>query len=312
MNAAVTNPVRGIACKLISVALFVMMQVCIKASGPDVPAGQITFFRSAFAIIPIIIYLAYLHHLSTAFYTKNIFGHFKRGFFGILSMGFGFYGLTLLPLPEAIAIGYASPLLSVVFAALILGEKVRIFRWSAVCVGMVGVMIILAPKLSILQSAGMEGKEAIGAISVLIGAALSGLAMVQVRQLVQTEKTPTIVLYFSLTGTILALLSIPFGWTWLSFEQTALLVGSGIAGGIAQIFLTESYRHAEVSTIAPFEYSSIILGSIIAFFLFGDVPTSTMLIGTSIVVAAGISIIFREHRLGLQRKAAKKVSPPVG
>lgn len=312
MNAAVTNPVRGIACKLISVALFVMMQVCIKASGPDVPAGQITFFRSAFAIIPIVIYLAYLHHLSTAFYTKNIFGHFKRGFFGILSMGFGFYGLTLLPLPEAIAIGYASPLLSVVFAALILGEKVRIFRWSAVCVGMVGVMIILAPKLSILQSAGMEGKEAIGAISVLIGAALSGLAMVQVRQLVQTEKTPTIVLYFSLTGTILALLSIPFGWTWLSFEQTALLVGSGIAGGIAQIFLTESYRHAEVSTIAPFEYSSIILGSIIAFFLFGDVPTSTMLIGTSIVVAAGISIIFREHRLGLQRKAAKKVSPPVG
>lgn len=312
MNAAVTNPVRGIACKLISVALFVMMQVCIKASGPNVPAGQITFFRSAFAIIPIVIYLAYLHHLSTAFYTKNIFGHFKRGFFGILSMGFGFYGLTLLPLPEAIAIGYASPLLSVVFAALILGEKVRIFRWSAVCVGMVGVMIILAPKLSILQSAGMEGKEAIGAISVLIGAALSGLAMVQVRQLVQTEKTPTIVLYFSLTGTILALLSIPFGWTWLSFEQTALLVGSGIAGGIAQIFLTESYRHAEVSTIAPFEYSSIILGSIIAFFLFGDVPTSTMLIGTSIVVAAGISIIFREHRLGLQRKAAKKVSPPVG
>ena len=310
MNAAATNPVRGIACKLISVALFLIMQTCIKATGPDVPAGQITFYRSAFAILPILIYLAYLHNLRSAFYTKNLFGHFKRGFFGILSMGFGFYGLTLLPLPEFIAIGYASPLLAVVFAALILGEKVRIFRWTAVSVGMIGVLIILWPKLSLLQSGGMDAKEGIGAMSVLLGAALSGLAMVQVRQLVQTEKTPTIVLYFSLTGAVLALVSLPFGWAWLDVGQAALLIGSGIAGGVAQIFLTESYRHAEVSTIAPFEYSSIILGTIVAFFLFGDVPTSTMLIGTSIVVAAGISIIFREHRLGLKRKAAKKVSPP--
>jgi drug/metabolite transporter (DMT)-like permease len=312
MSAPALNPVRGIACKLISVALFLIMQVCIKATGPDVPAGQITFFRSAFALVPILLYLAYLHNLRTAFYTRNIFGHFKRGFFGILSMGFGFYGLTLLPLPEAIAIGYASPLMAVVFAALMLGEKVRIFRWSAVCVGMIGVLIILYPKLSVLQAGGLDAKEGIGAISVLIAAALSGLAMVQVRQLVQTEKTPTIVLYFSLTGALMALLSLPFGWNWLAMDQAALLIGSGIAGGVAQIFLTESYRHAEVSTIAPFEYSSIILGSVAAFFIFGDIPTTTMLIGTSIVIAAGISIIYREHRLGLQRKAAKKVSPPAG
>lgn len=309
MSAAAPNPVRGIACKLISVAFFILMQTCIKATGPDVPAGQIAFLRSACAILPIMIYLAYLHQLKTAFYTKNVFGHFKRGFFGILSMGCGFYGLTLLPMPEAIAIGYASPLMAVVFAALLLGEKVRAFRWTAVFVGMFGVMIILWPKLSVLQAGGLDAKEGIGAISVLVGAVLTGIAMVQVRQLVKTEKTPTIVFYFSLSGTVLSLLTIPFGWEWLDLRQTALLVGSGIAGGVAQIFLTESYRHAEVSTIAPFEYSSIILGSVIAYFLFGDVPTATMLIGTGIVIAAGISIIYREHKLGIQRKAAKKVSP---
>ncbi len=90
------------------------------------------------------------------------------------------------------------------------------------------------------------------------------------------------------------------------------LISAGIAGGIAQILLTESYRHAEVSTIAPFEYSSILLGIGVSYILFGDVPTLTMLIGTSIVVCAGIFIIFREHQLGLQRKAARKASTPSG
>ena len=312
MNAETSNPIRGITLKLISVAFFLMMQTCIKAAGPDVSAGQITFFRSAFAIIPIVIYLAWLKNLASAFHTNNLVGHFKRGFLGILSMICGFYGLTLLPLPEFIAIGYASPLLAVVFAAFLLGEAVRIYRWSAVCVGMVGVIIILWPKMTLLQQGGLEAGEGIGAIAVLIAAALGGLAMVQVRQLVVSEKTATIVLYFSLTGTLLSLFSLPFGWIWLDFKQTVLLIGCGIAGGVAQIFLTESYRNAEVSTIAPFEYSSIILGIAVSYVLFGDIPTSTMLIGTAIVVSAGIFIIFREHQLGLARKAARKASTPQG
>lgn len=312
MNADTSNPIRGITLKLISVAFFLVMQTCIKAAGPDVSAGQITFFRSAFAIIPIVIYLAWLKSLASAFHTNNLFGHFKRGFLGILSMICGFYGLTLLPLPEFIAIGYASPLLAVVFAAFLLGEAVRIYRWSAVCVGMLGVIIILWPKMTLLQQGGLDADEGIGAIAVLVAAALGGLAMVQVRQLVVSEKTATIVLYFSLTGTLLSLFSLPFGWIWLDFKETVLLISCGIAGGVAQIFLTESYRNAEVSTIAPFEYSSIILGIAVSYVLFGDIPTTTMLIGTAIVVFAGIFIIFREHRLGLARKAARKASTPQG
>lgn len=312
MSADIYNPIRGISFKLTSVAFFLVMQTCIKAAGPDVPAGQISFFRSAFAIIPIVIYLMWLRSLRSAFHTENLFGHFKRGFLGILSMICGFYGLTLLPLPEFIAIGYASPLMAVVFAALMLGEKVRIYRCSAVLVGMIGVIIILWPKMTLLQQGGFAAAEGIGALAVLTGAMLGGLAMVQVRQLVVTEKTATIVLYFSLTGALISAISMPFGWEWLSLKQAVLLISSGIAGGIAQILLTESYRHAEVSTIAPFEYSSILLGICVSYFLFGDVPTVTMLIGTSIVICAGIFIIFREHQLGLQRKAARKASTPQG
>ncbi len=312
MNAEPTNPFRGISLKLISVGFFLVMQTCIKASGPDVPAGQITFFRSAFAIIPIVVYLAWLHALTSALHTNNLIGHFKRGFLGILSMACGFYGLTLLPLPEFIAIGYASPLLAVVFAAFILREKVRIYRWSAVFVGMMGVLVILWPKMTLLREGGFAAGEGLGAIAVLCGAALGGLAMIQVRQLVETEKTPTIVLYFSLTATLLSLVSVPFGWSALDTKQAVLLITSGICGGVAQIFLTESYRHAEVSTIAPFEYSSIVFGIAVSYILFGDIPTLTMLIGTAIVIFAGIFIFFREHQLGLARRAARKASTPQG
>lgn len=312
MSAEETNPIRGILFKLVSVAFFLMMQTCIKAAGADIPAGQITFFRSAFALIPIIIYLAWMRNLFGAFYTSNFTGHLKRGFLGILSMACGFYGLVHLPLPEAIALGYASPLLAVVFAALLLKETVRVYRWSAVLVGMVGVLIILWPKMTMLQQGGVQSEEAIGALAVMVAATLGGLAMIQVRQLVYTEKTATIVIYFSLTASMFSLVSLPFGWIWLEFKPAILLMVCGVCGGIAQIFLTESYRHADVSTVAPFEYSSILFGIVVSYILFGDIPTSSMLAGTAIVVSAGIFIIFREHQLGLARKAARRASPPQG
>lgn len=310
MTAETGNPLRGIMFKIAAVTIFVLMQTCIKAAGADVPAGQITFFRSAFALFPIIAYLAWQRDLLTAVRTDNPLGHVKRGLLGIMAMGFGFYGLVHLPLPEAIAIGYASPLMAVVFAALILHEKVRLYRWSAVVAGMVGVLIVSWPNLTLFSDGGFGSKQALGAAAVLMAAMLSGLAMVQVRQLVRTEKTPTIVFYFSLLGALLSLLSLPFGWAVLSGQQVFFLISAGICGGVAQIFLTESYRHADVSTVAPFEYTSFLLGIGIAYVVFGDSPTLPMLIGTGITVAAGIFIVYRERQLGIERQAVRKASPP--
>lgn len=296
--------------KITSVVVFVMMQTFIKAAGAGIPAGQITFYRSAFAVVPIFIYLAYRRELRGAFRTSSPFGHLKRGFLGILSMAFGFYGLVHLPMPDAIAIGYSAPLLAVVFAAVFLKEQVRIYRWSAVLIGMVGVVIISLPKLTMFEADGMGSQQAIGATAVIISAILSGFAMIQTRQLVRTEKTATIVLYFSVTGAVFSLFSLPFGWVTPTTTEALLLVCAGFCGGVGQIFLTEAYRNADVSTVAPFEYSSILLGIAIAYTLFDDVPTLTMLIGTSITVSAGIFIIYREHQLGLERKAARRASPP--
>ncbi|MBW6421294.1 DMT family transporter [Rhizobium sp. XQZ8] len=310
MAADALNPLRGILLKVTSVMVFVLMQTCIKSAGPDIPAGQITFYRSAFAIVPIVLYLAVQGELRGAFYTQSPFGHFKRGVLGITSMAFGFYGLVHLPMPDAIALGYSLPLIAVILAAIFLGETVRIYRWTAVFVGLIGVVIISWPKLSMFDDGGMGSAQAIGALSVIISSMMAGFALIQTRQLVRTERTPTIVFYFSLSGAVLSLLSLPFGWEELTTSETFFLICAGICGGVGQILVTESYRYADVSTVAPFEYTSILLGIAIAYTLFGDVPTFTMLVGTSITVSAGIFIIYREHQLGLERKAARRASPP--
>lgn len=304
------SPVYGIALKIISVAIFVGMSTSIKAAG-DVPAGQIVFYRSFFAIFPILIFLAWQRELRTAFVTRRPVSHIMRGLVGVSAMGFGFFALTRLPLPEAITLNYAQPLLVVVFSALFLGETVRLHRWTAVAVGLIGVVIVSWPKLTLFTSgAGLGDQEALGVVAAFVGAALSAVAMLLVRSLVHTERTATIVLWFSLSASGIALLSIPFGWQQLSWEQVALLATAGVCGGLAQLFMTEAYRYAEASTVAPFEYTSLILGIVVGYFVFGDLPTIHTLVGGAIVIGAGIFIIWRERRLGLERQAAKKVSIP--
>ena len=312
MEAAEPQPMKGILLKVSSVVIFVCMSTLIKAAGKDITTGQITFYRSAFAMVPILVFLAARGELRGAFRTNDFPGHIKRGFIGILAMSFGFYGLVHLPLPEAIAIGYAMPLITVVIAAVFLKELVGIYRWSAVLIGLTGVMVITWPRLTLLQSGGLGSGEAMGALAVLASATLGAIAMVLVRKLVLTEKTPTIVLYFSLSASVFSLATLPFGWTPLSGQTLTLLAFAGFCGGIAQILLTASYRYADVSTIAPFEYTSILLGIGIGYVLFDDIPTATMLVGTAIVVSAGIFIILREHRLGIQRRAARKHMTPQG
>jgi drug/metabolite transporter (DMT)-like permease len=228
-------------------------------------------------------------------------------------MAFGFYALTQLPLPEAIALSYATPLFIVVFSALFYHERVRLYRWSAVLVGLVGVIIIIWPRLSVFSGGISDVQGAtLGAISSLIACVFAATAMMLVRRLVQTERSATIVLYFSITSALIGSVTLLFDWITPTPLQFAYLVGAGITGGIAQILLTESYRHADMSVVAPFEYTSLVLSIIVGYLLFQDIPTLPMLLGGLIVVGAGIYIIFREHRLGLDNTKAKEVSTPEG
>ncbi|MBO6719177.1 MAG: DMT family transporter [Rhizobiaceae bacterium] len=304
------RPALGILLKVTSITIFVGMSTLIKSTGA-VPAGQIVFYRSAFAVLPILVFLAFRRELATAFRTSRPVSHIIRGMVGVCAMGLGFFALTVLPLPEVIMLGYAQPLMVVALSALIVGETVRLFRWSAVVIGLVGVLIIIWPRLTLLTGdAPLAQLETVGVIAALSGAVFAAFAAILVRRLVATEPSATIVLWFSLTAAIFGLMTLPFGWIALSQWQAFALIGAGIAGGVGQILMTESYRHADISTIAPFEYTSMILGIISGYLFFGDLPTVNMLVGGVIVVGAGIFIIWREHRLGLERGKARKITPP--
>ena len=303
------RPLRGIALKLASVVVFIVMASLIKATANHVPAGQAVFFRSICALPVIVAWLALRRELRSGLRTQNPMGHVWRGVVGTLAMGLGFAGLGYLPLPEVTAIGYAAPLLTVVFAAMFLGEEVRLFRISAVALGLTGVLIVLAPRLSFNpETAPLT--EAFGAMLVLGGAVFAALAQVFVRKLVQTEATPTIVFYFSLTATALSLITLPFGWVWPTQGEAALLITAGLLGGLGQILLTSSYREADASLVAPFDYASMLFALGIGYFVFAEVPSWTMLGGAALIVTAGCLIIWREGRLGLERARQRKAMTP--
>lgn len=300
----------GIALKVASVFVFVAMSAIIKGA-EGVPVGQLIFYRSAFALLPVLIFLGFRGELITGFKTQRLGAHIFRGCLGTTAMIMIFFGLTRLPLPEATTINYATPLFIVIFSAVFLREKIRFFRWSAVVVGLVGVIIIMWPRLTFFTSgAEAMGPQTVGALAAFTACMISATAMLTVRNLVKTERSSTIVIYFSLVSTVIGLASLPFGWAPLSLEEALILATAGIAGGVAQILLTESYRHAELTTVAPFEYSSMILAIAVGFVVFHEIPTLEMLIGGTIVTAAGIFIIYREHRLGLDRAKAREVSSP--
>lgn len=305
------RPLRGIALKLGSVLAFIVMYAMIKATSGHIPPGEATFFRSFFALPVIVVWLMMRHEMATGFRVQNPWGHLWRGLMGTVAMASGFAGLAWLPLPEVTALGYAAPLLTVIFAAMFLGEQVGWVRISAVALGIVGVMIVLSPRLGLLQM-GAGHAQALGAIIVLTGAVFAALAQVTVRRLVATETTSAIVFWFSVTASVLSLATLPFGWALPTPTEAGLLIGAGLLGGVGQILLTSSYREADASMLAPFDYASMLFSLLLGWLLFDDRPTTTMLFGAALVVLAGLVIILRERQLGLARARQRKAMTPQG
>ncbi|SEN92461.1 Permease of the drug/metabolite transporter (DMT) superfamily [Gemmobacter aquatilis] len=305
------RPLRGITLKILSVIVFIVMSALIKSVAQHVPPGQTVFFRSLFAIPVIVVWLALRRELRGGLGTSNPLGHVWRGVMGTLAMGLGFAGLAFLPLPEVTAISYAGPLLTVIFAAMFLGEEVRAFRISAVALGIAGVMIVLWPRLSLTDGTASH-TEALGAMLVLGAAVFAALAQVFVRKLVDGEKTAAIVFWFSTTATVLSLATLPYGWVIPTAREAAILVLAGLLGGVGQILLTSSYREADASLIAPFDYASMLFSLAIGYAVFDEAPTLTMLAGAALIIAAGILIIWRERKLGLERARQRKAMSPGG
>lgn len=307
-------PLLGIALKLSSTIVFYIMLASLKIAAETVPIGQIVFARNFFGLVPVLIMVAMRRELLLAFRTNNPGGHMTRATIGLTAMVLSFTALHLLPLPDATAIGFATPLLVVVFAYFLLGETVRIYRWSAVGVGFLGILVVLSPHLG---KGEFDNTATLGAFLGLLAAAFAALAMITVRKLCETERTSTIVTWFSGASSVLALLTFPLGYflpdqAWImpdAFTGMLLLI-IGLAGGVGQILLTQSYRYADASTIAPFDYVNMLWAIVVGWVVFSEIPEPAVVIGALIVIAAGVFVIYREHRLGLDRTKARRASSP--
>ncbi|NDW52025.1 DMT family transporter [Aliiroseovarius sp. PrR006] len=304
------TPNRGILLKLGSVAFFMSMQAMIKAASGHLPPGEIVFFRSVFALPVIAAWLAYEGRLHSALRTQQLWGHVSRGTVGVMAMGLNFTAVAYLTLPDITAILYASPIITVILAAIFLGEQVRAVRIGAVLAGLLGVLIIMWPQL---QGWG-EGDDlrAFGAMLALSAACFIAVAKILVRKLVGVDPPSTVVIYASFTAIVLSLLTLPFGWVWPTGPEFALLLAAGLAGGVGQLMLTTAYTHAEASTIAPFDYSSMIFALAFGYLIFGDLPTAQTLLGAGIVISAGLVIIWREAHLGKDRSKSRAAQAPSG
>jgi len=307
-NLTSHRPGLAVTLKLAAIFLFVLLGALVKATADEVPPGQAVFFRSAFAIPVILVWLILRGQLRQGLITKRPGFHFWRGIMGTTAMGLTFTGLGLLPLPEVTAIGFATPIFTVILAAILLGERIRMIRVTAVLIGLVGVVIMLWPRLSGAES--LQEGATLGALLILGATMLRSVVQIHVRRMVETEHTAAIVFYFSLTATFLALLTAPFGWVLPSPRAAGFLIAAGLIGGVAQIMITSAYRFGGASLLAPYEYASMIFAVIIGYVWFGETPTLVMLGGAALVIGGGVLVIWRERQLGVERPKSRAVSDP--
>ncbi len=304
------RPLLAITLKVTAIGLFTIMSGLIKEITQHVPTGQAVFFRSFFVLPVILVWLAVRGDLFKGLYTRNPILHFWRGLVGTSAMGLNFAALSMLPLPEVTALGYATPIFTLILAALLLGERIRLIRISAVAIGLVGVVIMLSPRLGSHEA--MKDTAFVGAMLVLCAASLRGFVQIHIRKMVQSEETAAIVFYFSVTASLLSLLTLPFGWVMPEPHLLMLLISTGLIGAVAQIIVTSSYRFAPASLLAPYDYVSMLFALVIGYLWFNEWPSLVMLAGAALVVTANGIVIWRESRLGVDRGKVRPLLDPKG
>ena len=286
-------PLLGITLKLASLAVFSGMTVCIKYLGRDIPAGQTIFVRGliSVAVLALIAWSTGRLHLLK---TGNWRAHALRSLCGTVSMFCLFIALAMIPLADLTAISFTTPLFLTVLAMLFLGERIHSFRWTALGIGFIGVIITIGPHLSFAPGASA------GVLIALAAAIFSAFAMVFLRSMSGGEHAITITFYFSLTFMVCAALTAAQGWPAPTPTQWLLIVIAGLFGVFGQLLLTYSYRYAEASTIAPLDYSNMILAIVIGYAFFGEIPSLSIWIGAPLILASGVIILWREYHLKKQ------------
>ncbi|MDC0908298.1 DMT family transporter [Candidatus Pelagibacter sp.] len=273
----------GFLYMFLSVCTFSIMDLIVKWSG-DYPTGQVMFFRGFFGIIPTF-FLIPRERIKTFYKTKRPKEHFFRCIMGLMALVAIFIALRKLPLAIVVSLSFSAPLFITILSIFLLSEKVGIYRWLAVLIGFVGVIIITEP--------GIEEMNYLYLLPIIFCVGMS-FVTITIRKLSSTEPIWLISIFFSIMILIASLMTIPFGWVMPNFHDFILLSLVGIMGGSANLFLTQSYKLSEVSLVAPLKYLSLIFAIIFGYLIWNEVPTTKTLIGALLVVSASLIIFRRE------------------
>lgn len=291
MTELVDRPLAGIVLRLLSGVLFTGMMVCVKAVSETVEVGQTVFFRSAFALIPIMSFMMWRKEFPRGLATRRPGGHLLRSGFGAAAMFASFAAVALLPISEATLLAQLTPVMMAVGGVVLLGERFSRQRALALGLALAGVMVLILPSLNLESSTGNVTGYVLGVLSAL----LTTGALLTVRRISRTETAGAIAFYFILVSALAGLATLPMGWAPLSREALGLLVLSGLFGGAAHICMTLALRYAEASRLAPFEYVAL-LWPILADLLIFHAPISSGFLFALPLMLAGAGLAAFEGR----------------
>ncbi len=290
------NPLLGVSAMLLSVSLFSMMDATVKWLGGTYPVHQIVFFRCTVALLPVLLFVTRAGGLQIL-RTQRPHMHVLRCLFGLSAMGCAFYSFSVMRLADAVSVFYSAPLFITALSVPLLGEKVGIRRWSAVIVGFIGVLIVVRPSSQLFDSGGLY---------MLAAALFVGLTMIIIRRLSATDDAASITFYFTLSGILVSsVISLWLGWTWPPIKDLILLIAVGLLGGSAQYAMTVSFRYAEVGLVVPLRYVSIVIGGMLGYLVWSEIPDMQSLLGMAVIIASGLYTIHRE--VILSRRGLGKV-----
>ncbi len=287
--------------RLAAVAVLATLTMTVKYTvDSGVAFPEVLFWRQ---VITVPILLAWLAARSEVrrLRTQRLPSHFRRALMGAVGMGFTFGAPVLLPLAEAVTLGFTTPIFAVIFSALLLKEKIGPYRWAAVLLGFCGVLVIARP----------DGHLPLFGSLVGLGAGLMvALISIQVRDLTRTDEPLSIVFWFAALSTPVLALFLPFYAGAHSAEQWLLLGAVGVLGCLGQLLLTASLRFGQVASVIVMDYSALGWATLYGWAIWGDVPAASTWLGAPLILAAGLIIVWRERKLGKQPAAPGTLSPP--
>ena len=273
----------GFLYMFLSVCTFSVMDLLVKWSS-DYPTGEVLFFRGFFGLLPTY-FLIPKNKLKTFYITERSKEHLFRCLMGLMALIAIVVALRELPLAVVVSLSYAAPLFITVLSIFLLSEKVGVFRWLAVIIGFIGVIIIAEP--------GFKGMNYLYFLPLIFCIGMA-FVTIMIRKLSTTEPIWLISIFFTITISIAGLATIPMGWKIPNFQDFILLALIGVTGGSANLFLTQSYKLSEVSLVAPLKYLALVFAIFFGYFIWNEIPTIKTLIGASLVVIASLIIFRRE------------------